>query len=110
MQLGKNLTSIKQNLKAELRFYRHVQQDPRTPRAAKILLGLALAYALSPIDFIPDFIPEIGYLDDVLIVGLLVMLAMRLVPREVWPEKSATARLELNRLGLTEPTLHDLST
>jgi uncharacterized membrane protein YkvA (DUF1232 family) len=70
-----------------------------------------LAYALSPIDFIPDFIPVIGYLDDVLIVGLLVMLALRLVPREVWQEKRATARHEeLNRLGLTEPTLHDLST
>ena len=78
------LKSLTQQLKARLRFYRQVQQDPRTPTAAKILLSLALAYALSPVDVIPDFIPVIGYLDDVLIVGVLVMLALRLVPREVW--------------------------
>ena len=78
------LKSLAQQLKARLRFYRQVQQDPRTPMAAKILLSLALAYALSPVDVIPDFIPVIGYLDDVLIVGVLVMLALRLVPREVW--------------------------
>jgi uncharacterized membrane protein YkvA (DUF1232 family) len=80
------LKSLAQKLKARLILYRQVQQDPRTPTAAKILLGLALAYALSPVDVIPDFIPVIGYLDDVLIVGVLVMLAMRLVPREVWEE------------------------
>jgi uncharacterized membrane protein YkvA (DUF1232 family) len=78
------LKSLAQQLKARLRFYRQVQQDPSTPTAAKILLSLALAYALSPVDVIPDFIPVIGYLDDVLIVGVLVMLALRLVPREVW--------------------------
>jgi len=108
MNLGKNLKSITQNLKAELRFYRQIQQDPRTPRTAKILLGIALAYALCPIDFIPDFIPVIGYLDDVLIVGVLMMLALRLVPGEVWEEKRTTARPEkLHRPGLMEPDLHD---
>ena len=88
-----NLKSLAQQVKAQLRFYQQVRQDPRTPRAAKILLGLALAYALSPVDVIPDFIPVLGYLDDVLIVGILVMLAARLVPREVWEEKGInTAR------------------
>ena len=92
MNLGKDLKSITKHLKAELRFYRHIQQDPRTPRAAKVLLSLALAYALSPLDFIPDFLPVIGYLDDVLIVGVLVMLALRMVPKEVWEENRTRAR------------------
>lgn len=83
---GMNLRSLVQGFKAQLRFYRQVHRDPRTPRAAKILLGLALAYALNPVDIIPDFLPVIGYLDDVLIVGILVMLALRLVPKEVWEE------------------------
>jgi uncharacterized membrane protein YkvA (DUF1232 family) len=83
---GMNLKSLAQRFKAQLKFYRDVRQDLRTPRVAKILLGLALAYTLSPVDVIPDFIPVIGYLDDVLIVGVLVMLAMRLVPREVCEE------------------------
>jgi uncharacterized membrane protein YkvA (DUF1232 family) len=83
---GMILKSLAHQLKARIRFYRQVQQDPRTPTAARILLGLALAYALSPVDVIPDFIPVIGYLDDVLVVGVLVMLATRLVPREVWED------------------------
>jgi uncharacterized membrane protein YkvA (DUF1232 family) len=55
-------------------------RDPRTPAAAKIVAGAVAAYALSPIDLIPDFIPIIGYLDDLLIVPLGIMLAVRLVP------------------------------
>jgi uncharacterized membrane protein YkvA (DUF1232 family) len=55
-------------------------RDPRTPAAAKIVAGAVAAYALSPIDLIPDFIPVIGYLDDLLIVPLGILLAVRLVP------------------------------
>jgi uncharacterized membrane protein YkvA (DUF1232 family) len=83
MNLGKNLRSTASHLKAEIRFYRHVLQDQQTPRLAKFLLGIAVAYALSPIDLIPDFIPVLGYLDDVIVVGVLVFLAMKLVPEEV---------------------------
>jgi len=70
-------------LRQELKVCRLVWQDKRTPRAAKWLLGLALGYALSPIDLIPDFIPVLGYLDDLIIVPLLVWLAFRLVSKEV---------------------------
>lgn len=67
----------------EIRVYKAVLKHPRTPRLAKWLLGAAIAYALSPIDLIPDFIPVIGHLDDAVIVPGLIVLAIRLVPKEV---------------------------
>ena len=55
-------------------------QDPRTPLLAKILLCLSVAYLFSPIDLIPDFIPILGQLDDLLLVPLLVYVALKFVP------------------------------
>jgi uncharacterized membrane protein YkvA (DUF1232 family) len=55
-------------------------RDPRTPLAAKLLAGCVAAYALSPIDLIPDFIPVIGLLDDLLLVPAGIWLALRLIP------------------------------
>ncbi len=54
-----------------------------TPWLAKLLAGVTVAYALSPIDLIPDFIPVLGYLDDLIILPALVALTIRLVPAEV---------------------------
>ena len=58
-------------------------RDPRVPWYAKAVAGAVAAYALSPIDLIPDFIPVLGYLDDLVIVPLGILLATRLVPAEV---------------------------
>jgi uncharacterized membrane protein YkvA (DUF1232 family) len=55
-------------------------RDPRTPWLAKLTAGAVAAYALSPIDLIPDFIPVLGYLDDLVIVPLGIALAVRLIP------------------------------
>ncbi len=66
-------------------------RDPRVPLLAKIIIGLTLAYALSPIDLIPDFIPVLGYLDDLLLLPLGIWLAVRLVPSVVWKECQARA-------------------
>ncbi|MGO4815932.1 YkvA family protein, partial [Cupriavidus sp. 2MCAB6] len=61
-------------------------RDPRTPWHAKALAAGVAAYALSPIDLIPDFIPILGYLDDLLIVPAGIALAVRLIPSELMAE------------------------
>lgn len=66
-------------------------RDPRTPVAAKVVAGLVAAYALSPIDLIPDFIPVLGYLDDLLIVPAGIWLAVRLIPKQQMAELRAAA-------------------
>jgi uncharacterized membrane protein YkvA (DUF1232 family) len=63
-------------------------RDPRTPRAARLLAMAVAAYALSPIDLIPDFVPIVGYLDDLVIVPVGLWLVIRMLP----PEVLATAR------------------
>ena len=60
--------------------------DPRTPWFAKAIAGLVVAYALSPIDLIPDFIPLAGYLDDLIIVPIGIVIARRLIPSHVLAE------------------------
>lgn len=66
-------------------------RDPRTPRGARWLAGFVAAYALSPIDLIPDFIPVIGYLDDLIIVPLGLYLAVRQIPPVLMLEFRASA-------------------
>lgn len=66
-------------------------RDPRTPILAKIIVACVTAYALSPIDLIPDFIPILGLLDDVIIVPAGIWLALRLVPSDVMDDCRARA-------------------
>jgi uncharacterized membrane protein YkvA (DUF1232 family) len=61
-------------------------RDPRTPLCAKAMAAVVAAYALSPIDLIPDFIPIIGYLDDLVIVPVGIALAIRIIPPELMCE------------------------
>lgn len=70
---------LKQDVYALYLAYR----DPRTPWYAKAFAGLVAAYAFSPIDLIPDFIPVLGYLDDLVLVPLGIALAVRMIPPEV---------------------------
>jgi len=75
--------SLLDRFKRELRFYQAVLKASRTPKLSKLFLGMAVAYALNPIDIIPDFIPILGYLDDLIIVSTLIFIAVRLIPKEL---------------------------
>ena len=66
-------------------------RSPHTPIAAKLVAGAVAAYALSPIDLIPDFVPVLGYLDDLVIVPLGIALAVRLIPPTLMAEFRAEA-------------------
>ena len=83
MAFSDHLRTVARSLKQELTVYQLVYKDPRTPTLAKMLLGLAIGYALLPFDLIPDFIPVIGHVDDLIIVPGLVLLALKLIPPEV---------------------------
>ena len=79
-------------IKREIRAVRLAAKHPRTPRAAKWLAGGLIAYALSPIDLIPDFIPVLGHLDDAVILPLGVWLLWKLVPPDVRAECRVSVR------------------
>lgn len=72
-------------------------RHPLTPWYAKLVAALVAAYALSPIDLIPDFIPVIGYLDDLIIVPLGILLMVRLIPLELIAELRAAAAARHDR-------------
>lgn len=66
-------------------------RDPRTPWAARIVAACVVGYAFSPIDLIPDPIPILGYLDDLVLIPLGVALAVKLMPADVWADAQAEA-------------------
>src|SRR5919199_449798 len=72
-------------------------RDPRTPWLAKLLAAALVAYALSPFDLVPDFVPVLGYLDDLIIVPLGIALGLRLVPAEVLADCRERARARSDR-------------
>ena len=100
----KRLIELARSFKREIAVYRRVLQDSRTPRLARWLLGSAVAYALSPIDLIPDFIPVLGLLDDALVLPLLIWLAIRLIPRDIIAEHRAALEQEEKVKPASEPT------
>lgn len=77
-------------------------RDRRTPVLAKLVAGAVAAYALSPIDLIPDFIPVLGYLDDLVIVPLGILLAVRLIPPSLmqdFRDQASTRERPVSRAG-----------
>lgn len=95
-----NLKERAKKLKTDIPAIFFALKDKETPILAKIFAGITAAYALSPVDFIPDFIPVLGYLDDLILLPLLVALTIKFIPKEVlernrklsetmWSEKSA---------------------
>lgn len=89
-----SLAPLKQrarHLKAETIALYLAARDPRTPWYAKLLVAGIVAYALSPVDLIPDFIPVLGYLDDLLLIPIGIALAIKLIPDHVLTECRAQA-------------------
>lgn len=87
-----------QKIKIELAYYRALTKDKSTPLIAKWLIGAAVAYLLMPFDLIPDFIPILGQLDDLIIVPGLVWLGLRCIP--------LTLRQEIRRAVEEEHKAH----
>ncbi len=93
----KIITRLKQRaklLKTETYTLYLAYRDPRVPWYAKVFVAAIVGYALSPIDLIPDFIPVLGYVDDLIIVPGGVFLALKMIPREVLEECREKAKSE----------------
>jgi len=90
------LNEIKQKtkqLKSEVDVLIVAYKDRRTPLSAKLLVGITVGYLLSPIDLIPDFIPVLGLLDDLIIVPLLIIASRKLIPPIVLAEAREAVKL-----------------
>ena len=92
MALLAELKQRAQHLKSETFALYLAARDPRTPWYAKLLAAGVVAYAFSPIDLIPDFVPVLGYLDDLILIPLGIALAIKLVPNQVLSECRANAK------------------
>jgi uncharacterized membrane protein YkvA (DUF1232 family) len=94
------LTKWAQGLKREIQVLYFAYKDPKTPLISKVLLALTLAYAMSPIDLIPDFIPVLGYLDDLIILPFLIFLTIKTIPEDVLSssrKKTGKVEPEMNK-------------
>jgi uncharacterized membrane protein YkvA (DUF1232 family) len=80
-----------QTLRLDILALFYAYRDPRVPWYAKLLTGLLVAYAFSPVDLIPDFIPFLGYLDDLILLPLGIALVLRWIPDDVMQECRAKA-------------------
>jgi uncharacterized membrane protein YkvA (DUF1232 family) len=92
MAVIKKLKQRARGLKAETFALYLAARDPRTPWCAKLLVAGIVAYAFSPIDLIPDFVPVLGYLDDLILIPLAIALVIRLVPDSVLADCRAQAQ------------------
>lgn len=84
-----NLKEKAKKLKIEIPAVFLSLKDKDTPFIAKLFAGIAIAYALSPIDLIPDFIPIFGYFDDIVLLPVLILITIHFMPRNVWEKNLA---------------------
>jgi uncharacterized membrane protein YkvA (DUF1232 family) len=92
MQFIKRLQQKAKQLKSEAQVLMIAYKDSRTPLNAKILIGITVGYLLCPIDLIPDFIPVLGLLDDLIIVPLLIVASIKLIPVNVLNDARAVVK------------------
>ena len=89
MGILKKILLVAKSLKRDVLVLWFALRHPDTPFIAKAIAFLTVAYALSPIDLIPDFIPLLGYLDDLLVIPMLVAITLRLIPDSVLTQSRA---------------------
>ena len=90
--LRSRLRALIESIELRGRAVYFASRDPRVPLVAKILAAVVAAYALSPIDLIPDVIPVLGLLDDLVLIPLGIALVVRMIPSDVWQECLSTAQ------------------
>ncbi|HEX2955974.1 MAG TPA: YkvA family protein [Chitinispirillaceae bacterium] len=100
MDISGKLKHKSRELKQQLIVIYYAYHSPKTNFLPRIIILICVAYALSPIDLIPDFIPVLGYLDDLIIIPALLALAIKLIPKDVLEEsikKAASERISLKK-------------
>jgi len=106
MDLKNHLIRFTKRAKQEIQVYRTVMADERTPWLARVLLGAAVGYLLLPFDLIPDAIPVLGQLDDLLIVPGLIWLALKLIPEEILDQARLSVQTAENQKVEKDKTAH----
>jgi len=102
----KTLENLKRNsvkLKNEITAVYYARQSPKVKLLPRVIIILTLGYALSPVDLIPDFIPVLGYLDDLIIIPVLIALSIKLIPQDIMAvsrEKASKEPLHLKKNGI----------
>lgn len=89
MKIFQKIQVLAKTLKRDVMVLWFALKNPLTPMIAKVIAFLTVAYALSPIDLIPDFIPLLGYLDDFIVIPVLVAITLRLIPDNVMSQSRA---------------------
>ena len=84
----KTIKKIIETFSLKLRLYKLVVQDKRTPVIVKVILGLMIGYAIFPFDFITDFLPILGLLDDIAIIISLIWLTLSFIPKKIMEDSS----------------------
>ena len=92
-----DLNKISISMKKYIWILYFLKRDPRVSKKAKLIVLITLAYALSPIDLIPDFIPVLGLLDDLIIIPLGIYLAIKLIPKEVLNDCNRSAENSIEK-------------
>jgi uncharacterized membrane protein YkvA (DUF1232 family) len=80
------------SISKQVDIYKHALKDSRTPLMVKIFLALGIGYLIMPLDFIPDFIPFLGQLDDSIILPILFIIALFLIPKDVMDDSKAAVK------------------
>lgn len=96
-QIIKGLKQRARHLKAETMALYFAARHSQTPWYAKVLVAVIVAYALSPIDLIPDFIPILGYLDDLILIPIGIYFAIKIIPQPVLHECRLRAQQEIDK-------------